>query len=86
MHLCILLLFFLGSILMRSAGCIVNDIIDKDFDKKVERTKNRPLASDKISIKKSLLITLILCSIAFLILIQFNTCCGKDPLNRLIIL
>ncbi|MDC0344091.1 4-hydroxybenzoate octaprenyltransferase [Pelagibacteraceae bacterium] len=71
-NLFFLLLFFLGSILMRSAGCIVNDIIDKDFDKKVERTKNRPLASDKISIKKSLLITLILCSIAFLILIQFN--------------
>ena len=35
-----LILFFLGSILMRSAGCIVNDIIDKEFDKKVERTKN----------------------------------------------
>jgi len=71
-NLFFLLLFFLGSILMRSAGCIVNDIIDKDFDKKVERTKNRPLASDKISVKKSLLITLMLCSIAFLILIQFN--------------
>ena len=37
-----LLLFFLGSVLMRSAGCIVNDIVDKDYDKKVERTKNRP--------------------------------------------
>ena len=71
-NLFFLLLFFLGSILMRSAGCIVNDIIDKDFDKIVERTKNRPLASDKISVKKSLLITLMLCSIAFLILIQFN--------------
>ena len=71
-NLFFLLHFFLGSILMRSAGCIVNDIIDKDFDKKVERTKNRPLASDKISVKKSLLITLMLCSIAFLILIQFN--------------
>ena len=40
-----LILFFLGSVLMRSAGCIVNDIVDKDFDKKVKRTKERPIAS-----------------------------------------
>ena len=40
-----LIFFFLGSLLMRSAGCIVNDILDKEFDKKVFRTKNRPLAS-----------------------------------------
>ena len=39
---------------MRSAGCIVNDIVDKDFDKKVERTKKRPIASGKISINQSL--------------------------------
>ena len=45
-----LLLFFLGSVLMRSAGCIINDIVDKEFDKKVSRTKNRPIASGKISI------------------------------------
>ena len=44
-----LFLFFLGSILMRSAGCIFNDILDKDFDKKVIRTKSRPIASGKIS-------------------------------------
>ena len=45
-----MLLFFLGSVLMRSAGCIVNDIVDKDIDQKVERTKNRPIASKKISV------------------------------------
>ena len=67
-----LLLFFLGSILMRSAGCIVNDIVDKEFDKKVKRTKNRPIASGKINVKQSLVYVLILCSLAFLILIQFN--------------
>ena len=67
-----LLLFFLGSVLMRSAGCIFNDIIDKDFDKKVRRTKLRPIASEKISIKKSFLYVLTLCFLAFLILIQFN--------------
>ena len=68
-----LILFFLGSILMRSAGCIVNDISDKEFDKKVERTKNRPIASNKISIKLAIFYTFILCSLAFLVLINFNT-------------
>jgi len=67
-----LILFFLGSVLMRSAGCIVNDITDKEFDKKVERTKNRPIASDKISIKLSLFYTLMLCVLGFLVLINFN--------------
>ena len=67
-----LLLFFGGSVLMRSAGCIVNDIVDKDFDIRVKRTKSRPLASGKITIRKSLLYVAILCFIAFLILIQFN--------------
>ena len=67
-----LILFFLGSVLMRSAGCIVNDIVDKDFDKKVKRTKTRPIAAGKITIKQSFLYVLILCGLAFLILIQFN--------------
>jgi len=67
-----LILFFLGSVLMRSAGCIVNDIVDKDFDKKVKRTKTRPIAAGKISVKHSSLYVLILCALAFLILIQFN--------------
>ncbi len=67
-----LLLFFLGSILMRSAGCIVNDIMDEKFDKKVERTKNRPIASGKVSKELGLIYTLILCLLAFLILINFN--------------
>jgi len=66
------LLFLLGSILMRSAGCIVNDILDKNFDSKVERTKNRPIASGDISIKLGLFYVLILCGIAFIVLMQFN--------------
>ena len=65
-------LFLMGSILMRSAGCIVNDIVDRNFDKKVERTKNRPIASGKISISLGLMYVSILCLTAFLILIQFN--------------
>ena len=67
-----LLLFFLGSILMRSAGCIVNDIVDRDIDTKVQRTKNRPLASNSISIKLAMSYVFLLCGFAFLILIQFN--------------
>ena len=65
-------LFLSGSILMRSAGCIVNDIADKNFDKKVERTKNRPIASGKVSIKLASIYALFLCVIAFLVLINFN--------------
>ena len=67
-----LVLFLCGSILMRSAGCIINDIADRKFDKKVFRTKNRPIASDKISIKLGLFYAIILCSLAFLVLINFN--------------
>jgi len=67
-----LLLFFLGSVLMRSAGCIVNDILDRKFDKKVSRTKNRPIASGKISIYLGLFYAAILCLLALLVLINFN--------------
>ena len=66
------LLFFSGSVLMRSAGCIVNDISDKNFDKLVERTKNRPIASGKISIRLAIIYATILCAIAFVVLINFN--------------
>ena len=66
-------LFFLGSIFMRSAGCIVNDILDKEFDKKVARTKNRAIASGKISIKLGLFYAVFLCFFALLVLLNFNT-------------
>ena len=67
-----LILFFLGSVLMRSAGCIVNDILDKEFDKKVLRTKNRPIASGKISIKVAIFYASILCLLALFVLLNFN--------------
>ena len=67
-----LMLFFSGSILMRSAGCIINDIADKDFDKNVERTKNRPIASGKINIKLAIIYSIVLCLLAFLVLVNFN--------------
>ena len=71
-YLFYLILFFLGSVLMRSAGCIVNDILDKEFDKKVSRTKDRPLASNKISISVAIIYVLILCFLALIVLLNFN--------------
>ena len=67
-----LILFFLGAVLMRSAGCIVNDILDKEFDKKVDRTKNRPIASNNVSVKVGLIYSVILCVLALLVLLNFN--------------
>jgi len=67
-----LMLFFLGAVLMRSAGCIVNDILDKEFDKKVFRTKNRPIASGQISIKVAIIYASILCLFALFVLLNFN--------------
>ena len=67
-----LILFFLGSVLMRSAGCIVNDIVDEKIDRKVSRTKNRPIASGSLKKSTAWIYVLILCLLAFLVLIQFN--------------
>ena len=66
------ILFLSGSILMRSAGCIVNDIVDRKFDKKVERTKNRPIASGRVSVKLAIIYAISLCFLAFLVLLNFN--------------
>ncbi len=67
-----LMLFFLGAVFMRSAGCIVNDVLDRKFDEKVFRTKDRPIASGKISVKLGLFYATLLCLLAFLVLINFN--------------
>ena len=67
-----LIFFFLGSVFMRSAGCIVNDILDRKFDKKVSRTKDRPIASGKVSVQIALLYATCLCLLAFFVLINFN--------------
>ena len=71
-YLFYLALFLMGAILMRSAGCIVNDIADRKFDKKVSRTKNRPIASGKISVVKGFFYSAFLCLLAFIVLLQFN--------------
>jgi len=67
-----LILFFLGSVFMRSAGCIVNDVLDKKYDAQVVRTKNRPIASGKISIKLAVIYSFLLCFFALLVLLNFN--------------
>ncbi len=72
-YLFYLFLFFLGSVLMRSAGCVMNDIVDRKFDKNVERTKDRPLASGGVSVRLALSYVVILCLLAFLVLINFNS-------------
>ena len=72
LYLKYIILFFLGSVLMRSAGCIFNDIIDRDLDKKVQRTKERPIASGKISVPKASICAIVLCLVSLLILLQFN--------------
>lgn len=67
-----LLLFFLGSFFMRSAGCVYNDIVDRKIDAKVSRTKSRPIAKRTISVTTGWMIILLLIFFSILILIQFN--------------
>ena len=66
------LLFGLGAIVMRGAGCILNDVFDKDYDSKVARTSDRPLPSGEISTIKALVFMAFLSLLGLLILIQFN--------------
>jgi len=66
------LLFFIGAFLMRSAGCIINDLIDIKIDKKINRTANRPLTSKKISILEALIFLFILLLLSLIVLLQFN--------------
>lgn len=64
--------FTLGTFLMRSAGCVVNDFADRNFDGAVERTKNRPFARGLVSKSEAILLTVILCLLAALCLLPFN--------------
>lgn len=66
------ILFAIGSIVMRAAGCVINDIWDRDLDKSVERTATRPLASGQISVKQACIFLGALLLAGLLILLQFN--------------
>ena len=69
----LLLVFTAGTILMRSAGCCINDVADRDFDRHVKRTVNRPITSGRISVKEALLVGLVLTLIAFALVLTTNT-------------
>ncbi|HTJ96610.1 MAG TPA: 4-hydroxybenzoate octaprenyltransferase [Rhodocyclaceae bacterium] len=73
----VLWIFVLGTVLMRSAGCVINDYADRDFDPHVERTKNRPLAAKRVSTKEALLLAAGLSLLAFILIL---------PLNKLVLL
>jgi 4-hydroxybenzoate polyprenyltransferase len=64
---------FLGAFAMRSAGCVYNDIVDRDLDVKVERTRLRPLASGRASIRSAWILIGLLCAIGHVVLAQLNT-------------
>ena len=70
--LSLLIIFLIGSIAMRSAGCIINDLLDRDIDIKVQRTQTRPLVSNSLTIKKSIISLIILLSIGLVVLTQLN--------------
>ncbi len=67
-----LLIFITGAVLMRSAGCVMNDIADRKFDGLVERTKNRPLATGEVSVKEAYLLAAGLALLAFCLVLLFN--------------
>lgn len=69
----LLVVFVLGTFLMRSAGCAVNDVADRDFDKHVKRTAERPVTSGAVSAKEALLLGAVLAFIAFLLVLTTNT-------------
>lgn len=68
----LLLIFSFGVVVMRSAGCVVNDHADRDFDGKVARTKSRPLVSGKVTVEEARMLFLCLCFIALLLVLMLN--------------
>lgn len=71
----ILLIFIIGAGVMRPAGCIINDIADRNFDRHVERTRNRPLATGEVSVKEALILFFTLCLIGLILVLQLNPLC-----------
>lgn len=69
----LLAVFILGSFLMRSAGCVINDIADRDFDRHVERTRSRPLADGRLKVSEALALFITLSLLAFMLVLLLNT-------------
>lgn len=72
-NLYVLMIFVLGVVIMRSAGCVINDIADRKLDGQVQRTKTRPLITGEVKLKEALVIFFLLCSVALLLVLQLNT-------------
>ncbi|MDO8933744.1 MAG: UbiA family prenyltransferase, partial [Rhodocyclaceae bacterium] len=70
--LTLLWIFVLGTVLMRSAGCVINDYADRDFDPHVERTRDRPLAAGKVGTREALALFAVLVACAFLLILTLN--------------
>jgi 4-hydroxybenzoate polyprenyltransferase len=70
--LLVLVVFVAGVALMRSAGCVINDYADRDFDPHVERTRHRPLAAQRVSTREALGLFVVLCLVAFVLVLQLN--------------
>lgn len=68
----LIVIFVLGTVLMRSAGCVINDYADRDFDRYVERTANRPLTSGEVTVREALLLALTLILMAAFLLLFLN--------------
>ncbi len=68
----VLVVICLGTVLMRAAGCVINDYADRDFDPHVERTKQRPIAAGKVSPREALIVFVVMCLVAFLLVLQLN--------------
>ncbi len=69
----IVVLFSLGVFIMRSAGCVINDYADRDIDRHIERTKNRPITSGKVSAKEALAVFAVCIAVAFALVLMLNT-------------
>ena len=80
------IIFILGAFIMRSAGCVINDIFDRNIDIKVDRTKSRPLADKSISLHESIVIFITLSSMGLCILLSLNTLSIKVGLLSFILL
>jgi 4-hydroxybenzoate polyprenyltransferase len=68
----LLLVFTLGTVLMRSAGCCINDVADRDFDRHVQRTAERPVTSGRVSVREALLVGAVLALLAFALVLTTN--------------
>lgn len=71
-HWLVAWIFVLGTVLMRSAGCVINDFADRDFDPHVERTRHRPLAARKVSVREAMILFAVLVLTAFLLILPLK--------------